>query len=44
MTQSLGGGDYLMEGMRFHMGGYWELTVTVEADNRRDTVIISLTI
>lgn len=44
MTRSLGGGDYVLEGMRFHMNGYWELTVTVDASDRRDTVIISLTI
>jgi len=44
MTQSLGNGDYVLDGMRFHMRGYWELTVTVDADGRRDTVIIPLTI
>lgn len=44
MTESLGDGDYLLEGMRFHMRGYWELTVTIDAGGRRDTVIISLTI
>ena len=44
MTESLGNGDYVLEGMRFHMNGYWELTVTVEADGRRDTVIIPVTI
>ena len=44
MTQTLGNGDYVMEGMRFHMHGYWELTVSVEADGRRDTVVIPLSI
>ena len=44
MTEALGDGDYVLEGMRFHMTGYWELTVTVEADGRRDTVLIPLTI
>ena len=44
MTKSLGDGDYLLEGMRFHMRGYWELTVTIDAGGRRDTVIIPLTI
>ncbi|MGI9262283.1 MAG: FixH family protein [Woeseiaceae bacterium] len=44
MTEALGAGDYVLEGMRFHMSGYWELTVTVEADGRRDTVVIPLTI
>ena len=44
MTQSLGDGDYVLEGMRFHMSGYWELTVTIDAGGRRDTVIVPLTI
>lgn len=44
MTKSLGNGDYVVEGMRFHMSGYWELTLTVDADNRKDTVVIPLTI
>lgn len=44
MTDVLGDGDYVLDGMRFHMSGYWELTVTVEAGGRRDTVVIPLTI
>jgi len=44
MTESLGNGDYGVEGMRFHMNGFWELTVTVDVAGRRDTVVIPLTI
>jgi hypothetical protein len=44
MTESLGNGDYVLAGMRFHMNGYWELKVTVDDSGRRDTVIIGLTI
>jgi hypothetical protein len=44
MTEPLGNGDYSVEGMRFHMNGYWELTVTVDVSGRRDTVVIPLTI
>jgi len=44
MTRSLGNGDYLLEGMRFHMQGEWELNVTVEVEGRRDTVVIPLTL
>ena len=44
MTESLGNGDYSVEGMRFHMNGYWELTVTVDVSDRRDIVVIPLTI
>jgi hypothetical protein len=44
MTAEISHGDYLLEGVRFHMNGYWELLVTIEADGKRDTVIIPLTL
>lgn len=44
MTAALGDGDYLVEGMRFHMNGLWEITVTVSVDGRRDTAVIAVTI
>jgi hypothetical protein len=44
MTKELGEGRYLVEGMRFHMNGDWELLVTVDVDGRRDTIVIPLTI
>lgn len=44
MTAELGNGDYLMEGMRFHMNGEWELLVTIDVEGRRDTVVIPLII
>ena len=44
MTKELGDGRYLVEGMRFHMNGDWELLLTIDAAGRRDTVIIPLTI
>ncbi len=44
MTQSLGAGNYGLEGMRFHMNGNWELNVIIDVDGRRDTVKILLTI
>ena len=44
MTADLGDGRYRFEGFRFHMNGDWELLVTIDADGRRDTVIIPLTI
>jgi hypothetical protein len=43
-TASLGRGDYLVEGLRFHMNGVWEITVTVSADGERDRVVIGLTL
>lgn len=42
VTKYLGNGDYLIEGMRFHMNGYWEITLAISADRDRDTVIIPL--
>jgi len=44
MTQSSAEGDYVIEGMRFHMAGLWEITVVIEVDGRRDTVVIPLTL
>lgn len=35
-------GDYLLEGIRFHMPGYWELTVSIKAGSVSDTVLIPL--
>ena len=35
-------GSYRVEGMRFHMGGLWELEFTVKADLGTDTVLIPL--
>jgi hypothetical protein len=32
ITEELGGGDYRLEGMRFHMNGYWEIVVLVTTD------------
>jgi hypothetical protein len=42
VTTPLGGGDYRLEGLRFHMNGAWEITVTVNADGQRDRVVIGL--
>ena len=42
VTRELGRGDYLVEGLRFHMNGYWEIVVEIRVDGRRDTVTIPL--
>lgn len=42
VTQELGGGDYKLEGMRFHMSGYWEVVVSVTTDNGTSKVTIPL--
>lgn len=41
-TQYLGDGNYVIEGLRFHMNGYWEIVITINARGRRDTVVIPL--
>ena len=42
MTQYLDNGEYLIEGIRFHMNGSWEITITISAGGDRDTVVILL--
>lgn len=44
VTRSLGDGRYLLEGMRFHMQGYWELNIAVDSALGKDTVVLPLTI
>lgn len=42
VTADLGDGDYRVEGMRFHMGGDWEITVAIDSGADRDTCLIPL--
>jgi len=42
VTEYLGEGRYRLEGMRFHMSGRWEVSVTVKADGKVDTAVIAL--
>lgn len=42
VTQELGGGEYLLEGVRFHMTGSWEIEIRIEASAGNDTAIIAL--
>lgn len=44
VTRYLGDGDYLVEGLRFHMNGEWEVTLAIDTVETRDTVIIPLTL
>ncbi|MDE0003578.1 MAG: FixH family protein [Rhodospirillaceae bacterium] len=41
-TRYLGEGRYLIEGMRFHMAGYWEVVLGIETDALSDEVVITL--
>jgi hypothetical protein len=42
VTRHLGDGDYLVEGMKFHMNGWWQITVTVVQAELRDDVTFDL--
>jgi len=36
VTKNLGNGDYLVEGMKFQMGGWWLVDFTITADAQSD--------
>jgi hypothetical protein len=38
VIKNLGNGDYLVEGMKFQMGGWWVVDFTIDAHNQHDTV------
>jgi hypothetical protein len=42
VTTELGGGDYRLDGLRFHMAGPWEITLNITAGGVTDTVVIAL--
>ena len=44
VTTELGGGDYRLDGLRFHMQGPWEITLSITANGETDTVVIALTL
>ena len=42
VTATLGGGDYLVEGMKFNMGGWWTLTFEITVNGESDSVTFNL--
>ena len=40
VTTRLDNGDYLLEGVRFHMQGHWQLQVELQLNGVEDTAII----
>jgi len=42
VTKELGNGDYLVEGMKFHMSGWWVVDFQIDADGKRDVVRFNL--
>lgn len=44
VTEELGDGDYRLDGVRFHMGGYWEMVISIKSDEFEGTVVVPLTL
>lgn len=42
VTRHLGNGDYLLEGMRFHMHGLWEIRLEIRAGTSTETLRLEL--
>lgn len=42
VTMDLGGGDYLVEGLKFHMPGWWVVDYTITANGQTDAVRFNL--
>jgi hypothetical protein len=42
VTQELGNGDYLVEGFKFHMDGWWEIKFVVNSAGQSDGVTFNL--
>ena len=42
VTQALGGGRFLVEGMKFNMPGWWELDLSIDGPAGTDTVTFNL--
>lgn len=44
VTRSLGGGEYLVEGVKFHMAGDWEIRIAVTGPEGRDEVSLPISV
>lgn len=44
VTEYLGNGDYLVEGLKFQMGGWWEVRFNITAGDATDTITFNLTL
>ena len=42
VTNEISAGTYRLEGMRFHMHGYWEIRIRVSAEPGNDSVLLEL--
>ena len=44
VTQELGQGDYLIEGVKFNMTGWWEMRFDINAGGQHDRVVFNLVV
>ena len=44
VTREVQPGEYVVEGVRFHMGGDWQLTFAIDAGGVADSVTFDLTL
>lgn len=44
VTEELGDGYYRLDGVRFHMSGYWEMVILIRSDESEETVVVALTL
>jgi hypothetical protein len=42
VTEYLGDGNYRVEGLRFQMGGWWEVKFDIDADGQQDAITFNL--
>jgi hypothetical protein len=42
VTRALGNGDHLVEGMKFNMGGWWEVRFRVDGAPGRDSIVFNV--
>jgi hypothetical protein len=42
VTRTLGDGTYVVDGMKFNMGGWWIVTVGIDGESGRDVVTFNL--
>lgn len=42
VTEYLGDGNYRVEGLRFQMGGWWEVSFDIAADGQQDAITFNL--
>jgi hypothetical protein len=42
ITEELGGGDYLLDGVKFSMSGWWELKLNIDDGDQSDQITFNL--